>query len=243
MYSFEEIKNGLNNIYMFSEKHFVWFNEEKDASFYKKMALYYMWCECPWTTPKNEFEETILKKIIHYGNSAKIFDPNIELPIAELKEVELLKKGIKDDSNNKIGYLRNKLIYSHNDEVFFKIPGGFSLNTINAPHQQKLSFIYKDSVIEVVFFDEEKPFIHSFHNKIKCVEIEEIKAIKNNTQYDGKIFFNEEDKEYFFEGKVVSLDKMTIFSSVYKDASKKDEIVEVFLSVQYEDFENVFTII
>ncbi|MGE0785107.1 MAG: hypothetical protein AB7S26_05415 [Sandaracinaceae bacterium] len=74
---------------------YVWWSPERDAAYYRGLALSAMWCEVRWRAPMDDEERELLDRVATWVERAHGLDPEIDLPWSE--QAELL--GLLDESS------------------------------------------------------------------------------------------------------------------------------------------------
>ncbi len=188
----EEILNK-NKIEEFSENYFPWFNNKKDALYYKGMALYLMWNEFCWVKPRTKEEMDTAEKILSYLAAARSMNKDIPLPIKEWSELANLvgKPNINVSPPElfipgNIGYRRNNIYVKIIDKWELIIPGRMIFNV------EEGEYIFwdedKEIIISAYIIDEENPpFV--------------LKEIAASSTMDSKIIEYVNDKNYHYKAR------------------------------------------
>ncbi|MHC4213173.1 MAG: hypothetical protein ACYSWP_07380 [Planctomycetota bacterium] len=69
---------------------FPWWNKDQDAVFWRNYGMVLLWCDVPWHVPIDEHERQMYRLAIDCFERAKSMNPQIEVPDAEIKELEQL---------------------------------------------------------------------------------------------------------------------------------------------------------
>lgn len=105
---------------------FPWWGREFDARFYRSIGRFIFWTRCPWRACNGDEEKAICRCAIDAFARARELDPGIDVPEAEIAELEhLLTLGVEETAVPKsdgIGYRRG-LMHQHYGPWRIAIPG------------------------------------------------------------------------------------------------------------------------
>ena len=107
---------------------FVWWNRERDAAFFRNVALHLIHCEVNWLPPETDAEREAVAATLACLEKAYSMDPGLDYPAPEWEELALLSGGTwseaahpglmersrqrRGGSQEKLGYARGSLSQS-----------------------------------------------------------------------------------------------------------------------------------
>ncbi len=103
---------------------FVWWNQDRDAEYWRKLATMILWSEVRWRPPMSEDEARTWAMVLTCEDELRKLDVEGSLPEAEVRDLKALLEWPDDTpcpepSGKGIGYYRH--------EVRSHLPGGWSL--------------------------------------------------------------------------------------------------------------------
>jgi hypothetical protein len=105
---------------------FPWWNQDFDARFYRSIGRFIFWTTCPWRACRNDEERALCQCALDAFARARELDPGIDVPEAEIAELEhLLTLGVEDTAApnpDGVGYRRG-LMHHHYGPWRIAIPG------------------------------------------------------------------------------------------------------------------------
>lgn len=122
-------KNGISWL---AERFFIWDNEEKDALYYRNMALNFLWEQCCFVPSRRSSEDSVCNQmIIDSLEQAAVLNPGLPLPVDAYREICSLADrapSIKEDapkmeSDYPVGFRKREVTHSFGT-LRLTLPGG-----------------------------------------------------------------------------------------------------------------------
>lgn len=109
---------------------FCWWNRAADAEFWRKTALYFMWCEVSWSPVQSDGQYELYQTTLNCCEVALELDPLCAIPTDAKAELEELLAGqLSDDdvllnmTSDRIGYCRRQLTRPLTGHWTVELPG------------------------------------------------------------------------------------------------------------------------
>lgn len=227
----------------FSKNYFPWFDDKKDALYYRGMALYLMWNDFCWVKPRTKEEIALAEMILSFLALARRMDPNIELPLKEWREISYLV-GRKDTNVvgaqlpniRQIGYRRKDIVVSIYNYWELIMPGrmivkreGDELVVWDADKEIHLS--------EYLIDEEHPPFILKEIAVETSADSKLVEYVKEGGyHYKGRYRFISDAKsphgKWILTGQINSSDSIIVVSISWLKDRDTNWAIETFSSVR-----------
>lgn len=227
----------------FSTNYFPWFNDKKDALYYRGMALYLMWNDFCWVKPRTEEELALAERILSFLAFARRMDPSIKLPLKEWQEISYLI-GRKDanivgpELNNikQIGYRRKDILVSIFNYWELVLPGRMIVE------RERDEVIFRDAdkeihLSEYIIDEENPPFLLKEIAVASSSDSKMIDYLKEGRyHYKGRYRFISDKKsargKWILTGQINSSDSILVISISWLKDSDTNWAVETFSGIR-----------
>jgi len=122
----------------FGHEFFIWWNKERDARFYRNVAVNMMLCDINWLPPQDDFEAHAIKLVLDCLDTASGLDPALDYPAAEWIELanlagnttlaKMLTNLYPDAGEARLGYKRGLIAsnangwrFTHDGKMHFAV--------------------------------------------------------------------------------------------------------------------------
>ncbi len=234
-----------------AEEFYPWWDREEDAAFWRKTGSVLMWCEVPWHPPVDDREREVCEAALECFKRAGTMDPSIEVPKAEMNELqELLARDpdapAEPPRTAGIGYRRGTMAWPATGEWTVDLPGYF--------YEQ----IEEDGSEIVLWFDDRTVRLSSLTVSRKDGQPEPPREMLPDKEPDelrgaevidyeqghlagwAAIRRAEEDGEQYWQlhGTMAAANTLAIATICYVDSDDKQWAIDAFKSLSHPDPES-----
>lgn len=102
---------------------FPWWDEARDARYYRERALVHMWTEVKWRPAFTEEELATHRRVLSLLDRAAELDPTLPLPSVEREEIRSYLERVEPSALGGIGYYRGKVTRHLAGDWSIELPG------------------------------------------------------------------------------------------------------------------------
>ena len=102
---------------------FPWWDQARDAAYFRDRALVHMWTEVRWRPALTEAERATHQRVLTLLDRAAELDASLPLPRVEREEIRAYVDGVEPAARGKIGYFRGPVRHSDPARWSLEVPG------------------------------------------------------------------------------------------------------------------------